>query len=61
MKIQLDIRDAVAALSDAEKIQMIRDIDNTIMRVDFSMEVIKTLAEELVEEGVTKTELRKLI
>ena len=61
MKITINIRDAVSLMSDAEKIQMIRDIDEEVGTIGFSMDVIKALSEELQNEGCTKTELRKLI
>lgn len=61
MKITINIRDAVSLMSDAEKIQMIRDIDEQVGTIGFSMDVIKALSEELRDEGCTKAELRKLI
>ena len=62
MKIEIDIVDAVRSCSDEEKIEIIRQIDMNVGTIGFTMDLIKELAKELNEsEGITKTELRKLI
>lgn len=62
MKIEINIKDAVRIMTDEQKIELIKEIDEEVGTIGFSMDVIKTLAKELHEsEGLTKKELHKLI